>query len=617
MKRLYFLFLLCLVASSLLADSVSVDPAKAVAQQFFAALEPATRSVPSQWRLVWDGEDGQTQNVYNPAFYVFNRQEGGFVIVAGDDISSPVIAYSRNGNFPVEERPVNLDLWMKHYRIELNKARELNATSEVEILDTWDNITVLAKRQTAEEKRLLETALWNQAKPFNNKCPSISGSKAMTGCVATAAAIIMKYHQWPDSGEGEHSYKDGFTNRKANFETPYQWDKMLNDYNGDYTTEEASAVATLMWHCGVLAEMSYGAYSSGAVTATLIENLMKHMKYNKGMQEIYREWYDMPTWNKVLRDELNDERPILYGGVTPSNAGHQFVVDGYEGDYFHVNWGWGGLANAFFLLTNLKPDTQGTGGSTIDEPYSMMQSAVVGMEKAGTAPKCKDILLFVIDKYDGVNYKGLTTTETNIQKGKPFSVQFGVMTNYMATKFDGTIEIRLEDKEGNSKEVLLNQDMVLNNYQTTTANAVAAVIDLTIEKSDIEPGDRIRTYAKSKGNSEWMLVGGRFGNRSQSKVEYASYEIIVKEDTGTGVEEVEPNESSFYIETDANRNITVIDMEEFDQISVYSTTGVLQKRFDVGSQQQITFSCSDCPPGIYILSLQSKQGVKHRKFMLL
>lgn len=187
----------------------------------------------------------------------------------------------------------------------------------------------------------------------------------------------------------------------------------------------------------------------------------------------------------------------------------------------------------------------------------------------------------------------------------------------MATKFDGTIEIRLEDKEGNSKEVLLNQDMVLNNYQTTTANAVAAVIDLTIEKSDIEPGDRIRTYAKSKGNSEWMLVGGRFGNRSQSKVEYASYEIIVKEDTGTGVEEVEPNESSFYIETDANRNITVIDMEEFDQISVYSTTGVLQKRFDVGSQQQITFSCSDCPPGIYILSLQSKQGVKHRKFMLL
>lgn len=73
------------------------------------------------------------------------------MIVAGDDISSPVIAYSRNGNFPVEERPVNLDLWMKHYRIELNKARELNATSEVEILDTWDNITVLAKRQTAEE----------------------------------------------------------------------------------------------------------------------------------------------------------------------------------------------------------------------------------------------------------------------------------------------------------------------------------------------------------------------------------------------------------------------------------------------------------------------------------
>ena len=244
------------------------------------------------------------------------------------------------------------------------------------------------------------------------------------------------------------------------------------------------------------------------------------MKYNKGMQELYREWYDMNTWHLLMRDELDNGRPILYGGITQSNAGHQFVVDGYEGDYYHVNWGWGGLANAFFLLTDLKPDTQGIGGSSLDEPYSVMQSAVIGMEKAGNTPKCKDILLFTIDEYAGFKYKGLLTTETNIQKNKPFSVQFGVVMNYMATKFNGTIEIRLEDKNGNTKEVLLNQDVVLNNYQTTTANAIAAVIDLVIEKSDIEPGDRIRTYAKSKGNSEWMLVGGRFGSRTQSKVDY-------------------------------------------------------------------------------------------------
>ena len=120
--------------------------------------------------------------------------------------------------------------------------------------------------------------------------------------------------------------------------------------------------------------------------------------------------------------------------------------------------------------------------------------------------------------------------------------------NYMATKFNGTIEIRLEDKNGNTKEVLLNQDVVLNNYQTTTANAIAAVIDLVIEKSDIEPGDRIRTYAKSKGNSEWMLVGGRFGSRTQSKVDYASYEIIVKEDIDTGIEKVIQDDSSFRVE---------------------------------------------------------------------
>ena len=438
----------------------------------------------------------------------------------------------------------------------------------------------------------------------------------MTGCVATAAAIIMKYHQWPDIGEGNHSYKDGFTNRKADFETSYQWDKMLNDYNDSYTTEEASAVATLMWHCGVLAEMAYGAYSSGAVTSTLMNNLVEHMKYNKGMQELYREWYDMATWNNILRDELNNHRPILYGGVTPSNAGHQFVVDGYEGDYYHVNWGWGGLANAYFLLTDLKPDTQGTGGSAIDEPYSMMQSAVVGMEKAGATPKSKDVLLFTIDKYADVNYKGLTTTETNIQKGKPFNVQFGVMLNYMATKFDGSIEIRLEDKTGKSKEVLLSQDMALNNYQSTTGNAVATTIELIIEKSSIEPGDRIRTYAKSKGNTEWMLVGGRFGDRSQSKIEYASYEIIVKEDTSTGIENVEQDPSSFHIEITSDRNVTVVSMTEFDAISIYNITGTLLKRISVGAAHQKTFSCSAYPSGVYILCLHTQQGIERKKFLL-
>ena len=235
MRRFYFLFLFLLAISPLLADNISVERAQTVAQQFFGALEPTTRSA-SQWQLVWDGEDEHTRSINAPAFYVFNRQEGGFVIVSGDNVTSPIIAYSRSGSFPVGERPANLDSWMKHYRTELNKARERNATPDMAVSGAWDGISALAMQQNAEKKLSLATALWNQAKPFNNKCPTISGSKAMTGCVATAAAIIMKYHQWPDIGEGSHSYKDGFANRKADFSTSYQWDKMLNDHDGSYTT---------------------------------------------------------------------------------------------------------------------------------------------------------------------------------------------------------------------------------------------------------------------------------------------------------------------------------------------------------------------------------------------
>lgn len=214
---------------------------------------------------------------------------------------------------------------------------------------------------------LLGNINYDQGTPYNNKCPYLNGGRAVTGCVATAMAQVMRYYQFPANGTGTFTYTGGNDGaRTINLEDyPFDWDNMLEEYQHGYTAKQADAVATLMLVCGASLSMNYSKDGSGANLAKMDGLLKNNFGYSKNVQFISTLNSSNPEetiyyWGEdVVRPELAAGHPLIFAGFPAmGQTGHCFVIDGYtvmDGEYYyHVNWGWGGVGNCYCLLTNLQ-----------------------------------------------------------------------------------------------------------------------------------------------------------------------------------------------------------------------------------------------------------------------
>lgn len=227
--------------------------------------------------------------------------------------------------------------------------------------------------RTAEEDGIKVAPLlgeinFNQGIPYNNKCPYLNGRRAVTGCVATAMAQVMRYYKYPANGTGSFTYTGGTGGaRSVNLEDlPFDWDNILPTYDGvRYTSEQADAVATLMLACGASLNMNYDADGSSANTENVPRLLKNNFGYNKAVNVVRADANPEETiklWGEdAVRPDLEAGRPLIFAGYPAVNqSGHCFVVDGYmveEGVYYyHVNWGWGGVGNSWCLLNKLQDE---------------------------------------------------------------------------------------------------------------------------------------------------------------------------------------------------------------------------------------------------------------------
>lgn len=343
-------------------------------------------------RLVKTGYTSQQQ----PAYYIFdNASDKGYMILAADDVAMPVLGYSESGSINPDDMPENLRGWLENYADEIAWAaeRESNPNS---ISDGISKSGANRANSSWAPIAPLCATKWNQNDPYNRQTPQITyrgkNRQSATGCVATAMAQLMKYHNYPAKGTGSISYtwrkysdffntgsSDPYTDvtMSMDFSTVnFDWDKMLNVYDdGNYTDENAVAVANLMKACGYSVEMDYG-LESGAVTANVGNSLKQYFGYDSGTRFHQRAFYDRDTWEEMLYNNLKNVGPIQYSGRNDF-GGHSFIVDGYAGNgYFHLNWGWGGMSDGNFLITALDPQSQGIGGSVAG--YNQNQGAILG-----------------------------------------------------------------------------------------------------------------------------------------------------------------------------------------------------------------------------------------------
>ena len=203
----------------------------------------------------------------------------------------------------------------------------------------------------------------------------IDGERIVTGCVATAMAQIMYYHKWPKQTTKVIPAYTTETNEIPMPEigiTTIDWDILTSTYSSASSEQEKEMVATLMRLCGSAVEMDYCLDISNSFSEMVTTAFVNYFGYNSiGLSLEERSNYINTVWNQMIYDELKDGRPVFYDGCD-SDGGHAFVIDGYDcDDYFHVNWGWGGSQDNYFLLTALNTEY----GS-----FNLNQHAIIGLD---------------------------------------------------------------------------------------------------------------------------------------------------------------------------------------------------------------------------------------------
>ncbi|MBP3299322.1 MAG: C10 family peptidase [Muribaculaceae bacterium] len=332
----------------------------------------------------------------NNCVYLFS-DGSGFMLLSADDCGAPVLGYGDTPLTDTVQMPPAMRAWLSGYtrQIEEGIMAGIPVYSDSEA------------SQLADVAPLIQSK-WNQGAPFNDQCPMYDEeSRCVTGCVATATAQLMYYHKFPAQGKGSHSYTAYIKGRteelSADFgSTTYDWALMQPVYDDKNSTESNAEVAKLMAHLGVATEMMYGyqnSNQSGTPQLRACEAMLKYFGYSPAMTYELKSSYSEDEWRSKLHAELAEGRPVLYEGES-IQGGHSFVCDGYaaDSDMFHFNWGWGGAADGYFILSALNPNTSGqAGGAGYD--FNEGQSGLFGLRPAREGDKTEPIVVTYGDLY--------------------------------------------------------------------------------------------------------------------------------------------------------------------------------------------------------------------------
>ena len=323
-------------------------------------------------------------------YYVFNiGTREGYVIVSGDDRTEAVLGYADEGTFDYDALPPAMQELLERY------TRQIAALQQMP-----DDVSAarggrrLAGVPTHPKVEQMLTCRWNQGSPFNRCCPKDNtGKQSVTGCVATAMAQILYYYREKMVTETQADIP-GYTTWTQQFPVsgikagaPLEWESMRDD--GGASGTETTAVGNLMLYCGVSVEMDYTSSSSGAQINMVPGAMVNYFGMSPTARFIWGEDYSDTDWDALVYNDLAAGRPVYMGGYTGDySMGHAFVCDGYDGNRrYHINWGWGGSADGYYMLTNLTPGQQGIGGNDDGHGYSTGPNVVVGIEPLNYATR--------------------------------------------------------------------------------------------------------------------------------------------------------------------------------------------------------------------------------------
>ncbi|MFW5536309.1 MAG: C10 family peptidase [Segatella copri] len=512
MKRLIqfqFMLVLLLVCgqATIQAKRISQWQAQQQAYSFWGKQMPMKAKAKS--RVV---STASLSTLGNDSYYVFNNDAGGFVIIAGDDAVAPVLGYTSTGAFDANNLPEGLKDLLKSYEQQiaaLGKNYKANTTST---------------RAEFTGEKLLNTAKWNQGAPFNKYTPN----NYVTGCVATAGAIVMKHHGYPAKGVGSHSYTWNGQNLTASFEHDYDWANMPVRYTGD-NDAAFDGVARLMSDLGIAVNMQYANGGSASALEDLVTALKKYFGYSKYARHLKIEDLGAEAWNGRLRAEIDANRPVLYAASDANVGGHSFVIDGYKDESFRVNWGWGGYCDGFYRVGALNPEVDGTPQG---DQYNSSQAAVFALQPSDGKEVLSNLRFIKVDGY----LETMNMNVTDVKAGKNLTLYLLPLQSYGENSYTGKIAIALKNAKGEIREVFaetgikeLEHGYYIDQYLLGGACTV-----------DAQEGDYLAIVSKEEGTDEYLeILGSDFEKVILPATGFQPRTFEVKAELGKGAEFIE------------------------------------------------------------------------------
>lgn len=462
-------------------------------------------------------------NLTQAAVYVFGLPSGGgYVVASADDEAFPLLGYADGGAFDPSAIAPQFRWWLNEYALQISRLRTSGQKARESGVQT-------APESLAPIAPLVKSK-WNQGEPYNKYCFVISAdgtqTQSVTGCVATAMAQIMYYYKSPAEGHGEISYKHGDSGTyEMNFgDQPFDWEAMLPTYSsGNFTADEADAVAYLMKACGYSVKMDYSKGDAGANGANIATALVDYFGYDSNIEVQTRAFYTYDEWVKMIYDNLKNVGPLVYDG-SALDGGHSFVCDGYDGNgYFHINWGWGGMSDGYYLLDALNPDEFGIGGAA--GGYNLGQQVIMNISPDKAMPITPTLMQFgtaegkLTDSRLSISLKGTDTPGLQYINPAPITLTLGLeMVNEsdptQAPRYFESTKKNLEAKQGSYFGwAEYGCDIDLSNAGMTEGDTYKFIISTYI------------TAGETSGWQEGVAMPGKY-NYVTVKKTAAGYELV-------------------------------------------------------------------------------------------
>lgn len=540
MKRLITLATLLMCSVWLLANPIDEVTAKQYAKNFWK--ENNILGVRNGKPLKMQASEVKFVNIAPQGgyaeFFIFNNEEGpGFVIISADDCVTPILGYSYENNFSVNDMPANLKDWLDGYAEQISYAVTKRVQATEEIRSEWE---CLRQGKQMPIKSLTAVAplvatRWDQNQYYNDKCPSDvngPGGHAYAGCVACSMAQIMKFWSYPEHGIWSRTYTPGthpeYGVQTADFaNTTYQWNAMPSNH----LSGPNNAVATLMYHCGVAVAMNYGPGSSGAYVnggdPSAEFALKTFFGYRNSLHSVDKEDYNDDEWIQILKDELDAGRPVLYRGR--GTGGHAFVCDGYNNDNsFHFNWGWHGQGDGDYFLNNLTP---------YNCDFTTAQKAVVGIEPKD--PNGVDLRL-----------------RCNLSCDSEFHYYNGIrvyaeVTNFSGEAFDGYIGAALYVETPSSYQYVGIMDTWDQHTNPLPSGYYLHGDFYSFSSIPYFPGSYVVSLVSSRDAQDWTLV-------DKNGFQDAHFDFSVIDDLETNSDFTLSTGNCLVIDTEATINVDVL-----------------------------------------------------------